>query len=318
MARSSTRATRLRTVSPASARQRTGGACCPPRVIACLPDPGAATRLELALRGSATVERCTAAELVARSVSSHPAAAIVALRDAAGRTLVPLLGTLSRRIPGLALLAHCAHGRVDVDELVAAGRAGASAVIVDGVTDAAAALAPQLTLADRTRMAAAVRRAAGARLPGMVGRIVDHCLARADEALRVAHVAAAFSVSRRTLTSWTTRAGLPCPSALITWCRLLVAADRLASGGSSVERVALELDFASASAMRNLLRRYTGLRPADVRAGGGAQCVIDALVGVLGRGSLATGVARSPTEPDHARFPTCNPAAPDVSVAASP
>jgi hypothetical protein len=36
------------------------------------------------------------------------------------------------------------------------------------------------------------------------------------------------------------------------------------------------VEFASATALRNMLRRYTGLRPQQVRERGGLRCVVEA------------------------------------------
>ena len=44
----------------------------------------------------------------------------------------------------------------------------------------------------------------------------------------------------------------------------------MAGEGRTVDQVALTLDFASANAFRNLLRRYADLGPADVRRDRGA------------------------------------------------
>jgi AraC-like DNA-binding protein len=52
---------------------------------------------------------------------------------------------------------------------------------------------------------------------------------------------------------------------VIAWCLILLTTALLASPGVTVERVALELNFPSATSLRNMLKRYTGLRPADLR-----------------------------------------------------
>jgi transcriptional regulator GlxA family with amidase domain len=44
----------------------------------------------------------------------------------------------------------------------------------------------------------------------------------------------------------------------------------------SVEQIALLLDFSSAASLRNMLKRYTGLSPREVRENGGLRCVLHA------------------------------------------
>ena len=55
-------------------------------------------------------------------------------------------------------------------------------------------------------------------------------------------------------------------------CRYLVAAD----GGRSYIRQALQLDFPSDTALRNMIKRYTGLRASEIRARGGMRAILDA------------------------------------------
>jgi hypothetical protein len=59
------------------------------------------------------------------------------------------------------------------------------------------------------------------------------------------------------------RAGLPPVNKLIGWMRIFHAAHRIELIGR-VERVALSLSFPSDAALRNLLRRHTGLRARDL------------------------------------------------------
>jgi AraC-like DNA-binding protein len=81
----------------------------------------------------------------------------------------------------------------------------------------------------------------------------------------VDHVARALALNRKTLANHCRAAGFPPPGAVIAWCLILLTTALLASPGITVERVAMQLDFPSATALRNMLKRYTGLRPADLR-----------------------------------------------------
>jgi len=83
-------------------------------------------------------------------------------------------------------------------------------------------------------------------------------------------------VHRKTLAARLARAGMPTPLALIGWCRLLAAARAMEEGGRTLEQVALRLEFPGAAALRNMLARYTGLSPREVRRRGGVQSVIAA------------------------------------------
>ena len=89
-------------------------------------------------------------------------------------------------------------------------------------------------------------------------------------------MADALNVHRKTLVARLSGANLPTPSALISWCRILVAARLLEDPGRSVEQVALLLEFPSGTSMRNMMKRYTGLRPGEIRENGGVRCVLHA------------------------------------------
>jgi len=55
-----------------------------------------------------------------------------------------------------------------------------------------------------------------------------------------------------------------------------MAARLLEDPGRTIEQVALKLDFASGTALRNMFKRYTGLRTTEVRENGGARCLLHA------------------------------------------
>ncbi len=102
-------------------------------------------------------------------------------------------------------------------------------------------------------------------------------------------VANALGVHRKTLVDRLKAAQLPSPRAIIGWCRLLVAARVLDDPGRTVEQVALMLDFPSGTALRNMCKRYTGLRTGEVRQNGGVRCLMHAFKREL----AAVGAART-------------------------
>jgi AraC-like DNA-binding protein len=69
-------------------------------------------------------------------------------------------------------------------------------------------------------------------------------------------------------------AGLPAPADLRAWCRLFMAGRLLDEPGRTVESVALQLEFTTGSALRNLIKRRTGLAPYMLRNAGGLQYLI--------------------------------------------
>ncbi|GJG86288.1 hypothetical protein tb265_14690 [Gemmatimonadetes bacterium T265] len=155
-------------------------------------------------------------------------------------------------------------------DVLALARAGVHELVVAGLDDVAHVL--------RTTLARAARRSTAERVladimplvPVAALPVLRYCLEHTTAAPDVPALARALGVSRQTLAARMRAAGLPGPRALSVWCRLLLAAELLAGEGRSVDQVALTLDFASANAFRNLLRRYADLGPADLRRDSGA------------------------------------------------
>jgi AraC-like DNA-binding protein len=176
---------------------------------------------------------------------------------------------------------------------LAAGRGGATEIILAGYDDVGRALAPFLA---RAKAASAASRAI-ARLSDVASdevlRVLTYALRHARHAPSVADVARALRVHRKTLAAWCLGSGAPPPGVLVSWCRLIVAADHLAQPGRPTERVAVEVGFRSGSSLANMLKRRTGLTRVALRKQGGS-VVLEMLVRQLGDSGPATPVAVLP------------------------
>jgi methylphosphotriester-DNA--protein-cysteine methyltransferase len=69
---------------------------------------------------------------------------------------------------------------------------------------------------------------------------------------------------------------------------LMVCARLLEDPGRSVSQVAMLADFPSSTSLRNMLRRYTGLRPLEIRENGGLRCVLHAFKQAVEKAGLAS------------------------------
>jgi AraC-like DNA-binding protein len=81
--------------------------------------------------------------------------------------------------------------------------------------------------------------------------------------------------SERTLRRLLRKCGLPSPSGLLAWGKLLVASHMLTRPEKTVEGVALQLGLGGSAALVHLLRRHAGPTPGEVREGGGLSYAID-------------------------------------------
>lgn len=236
--------------------------------------PGRA-HLRAALRTKAAVLSCERIEDLLQVLAAHRVDVIVISPwDAQGARVAPVLRDIRTRWPSVPVAVYCSLAADAVREVVALAKSGADDVIFQGSDDQSQALWSRLLVSVSRRAADQALSALQPVLPAAVEPIVSYCLERAEKGVSVQKVAAAMQLHRRTLVNRLAAAGMPAPSSTISWCRLLVAARLLEDPGRAVEQVALALGFSSGAALRNMLRRYTGLRPSELRAQGGLQCVV--------------------------------------------
>lgn len=115
-------------------------------------------------------------------------------------------------------------------------------------------------------------------------RLPDTLVTLLKTALRLAHqpitgqtLAAAAGMPERSLRRHCQDAALPSPQWIIGWARLLIAGFYLDEPGRTVMQVAELLQFPSSCALRNQLRRYTGLSARRIRSGGSTALLCRAL-----------------------------------------
>jgi AraC-like DNA-binding protein len=156
-----------------------------------------------------------------------------------------------------------------------AAYAGATEVVIANFDDVGVTLSQRLATAQATALGRQVMACVRELVPESVASLIDYFLRHARSAPTVAAASHALGVHRKTLALHCSRAKCPGPSALACWSRLILAAQRLEDPGRTTERAALELRFPSASAFRNMLKRYTGLSPSEVRERGGSLCIVD-------------------------------------------
>ena len=211
--------------------------------------------------------------------------------DSAGEEIAPVVVAARREFPSLPMVAYCPLTVKAMREVMLLTKAGVDDVLVREYDVVGVVLRQVLASARGRRTASEVLPALAAQLPAEVMPIITCCLEQAGHAVTVEAIARQLGVHRKTLVNRMAAAGLPPPSAVIAWCRLLLAARLLEDPGRSVEQVALALDFGSGTALRNMLRRYARLRPAEVRERGGLRCVLELFVQALRSGPRAMPLA---------------------------
>lgn len=216
----------------------------------------------------------TVGELMTHLRSGPISLVILECRDRDGRSTVGAVEAIRTGYPSIPLVAYMCLSQAASSEILAMAHAGIHELIIQGFDDVGVALRAAAESAVRRCASTRVLNALEGDLPTNVVPFVQFCLERSQVSPTVDEAARYLGVHRKTLVYRLARAKLPPPRAMISWCRLFLAATLLEDPHRSVAEVALALDFASTAALRGMLRRYTGLRPAQLRERGG----LDALV----------------------------------------
>jgi AraC-like DNA-binding protein len=204
------------------------------------------------------------------------AAIIVEVRDADGRPVHEVVEDLHAGGTGTPLVAYCRPGAEHSSDIRSLVLAGAHQLLFHGIDDAGIALRHILEAAQQASVGERAEEELMRVVPAKLGPIVSH-VTRYPATQRVTEVADALGYHRKTLVNHCAQADFVSPQELLSWCRLAVAAELMARSCRTIESIANQLDFSSDTGLRNMMKRYTGLKASEVRERGGARCVVSAL-----------------------------------------
>ncbi len=250
-------------------------------LAAMLTDSTALQRLDAAVRGEHTVHLCKSwEELESACRDSAVSLAIVDL-FADGKAHFDVIRRLKMRAERLTLVAYVAVASERARDLFDAGRAGLDGLLIAGQDDTPAAFRAVLERAEARGIAQTLRPRVS-HFPPAVRDAVMVAVTRAHLRLTGQRLAEICGVSKRALLAALDEAKCPPPQKLITWGRLIVAAQMLEDGTRTADGVARMLDFPSGSAFRNTCQRYLGATPQEIRSKGGAAWAASRFVLELG------------------------------------
>ena len=225
------------------------------------------------LTGSACV--ClTTSEVRARLAEGSVQALVIEAYDRDERPTAPFVAEVRRSFPNVSIIGYWEAGRTPSSAMVSLVQAGAHQVIVHPHDDALCAFKTALQDAQRLAVADFVIAAIADAVPAIGRPLMELYLRGADGPMPVTEAARQLGVHRKTLRNRMDAAGLPAPADLRAWCRLFMAGRLLEEGGRTVESVAHQLEFTTGSALRNLIKRRTGLAPYMLRDAGGLQYLV--------------------------------------------
>jgi AraC-like DNA-binding protein len=203
-------------------------------------------------------------------------ALIVEPHDRDGRPTAGFVRQVAAAYPGVPLVGYCYASLTESREIVDLVSAGVHDLLFRGVDDVGIAARHVLRAAGLACAAEQIFAKVSDVVPERLELLVQHALRQPQSAHSVSAMAGVLGLHRKTLANYCADAALPPPGELIAWCRLFLTAYLLGTTGRTVEWIALELDFASDTALRNMMKRYTGYSASEVRRRGGLACVVDA------------------------------------------
>lgn len=239
-----------------------------------LADPRALERVNAAINGDHTVLHCRDwAQLEATCKNEAVSLAIIDL-FADGQSHFDIIRRLKMRAERLTMVAYVTVTSERARDLFDAGRAGIDGLLIAGQDDTPAAFRAVLERAEARGVAQLIRGRI-AHLPVLARDAIMVAVTRAHLRLTTHRLAEICAAPKRALLEALAAAGFPPPQKLITWGRLIVAAQMLEDPQRTADGVARLLDFPSGSAFRNTCQRYLGATPQEIRSKGGAAWVAD-------------------------------------------
>lgn len=238
-------------------------------------DARSAARLSAALAGEHDVVVCSTWDCLHGALDRGGFDGCVVDADHPDRAAASeQIAGLRVRHPGLAIIA-CVEAGYDLGYYDLGGL-GVSGILVYRPQPAAkirAEVDRALATARADRVARSLQDRYAAPGPDAIGWAVEH--AGADTS--VEKLAAALGHTPRSLRHALEGAGLPAPTRVLLWGRLLLAGARLGRDGRTVEDVAFSLGYSTATSLARAMKGQTGLTPGQVSAAGGMERVREAL-----------------------------------------
>lgn len=195
----------------------------------------------------------------------------------AGANVVEVIRRIVRERPRAAVVAYCSPGGHQAASLRALAAAGVHQFLLDGSDDSPVAL--RSIFRDARRQCAAdwvLNEMAGCFSPA-VHPLLEAALTAPAEVTSVMDLANALGVHRKTLFNRCRRAGVSVPAQLLVWTRLTLVAYYLDATACTVETIATEMGYPSATALRNTVKRCTGLTAQELRRAGAVRAVVQRL-----------------------------------------
>jgi|GEM_PF-5351027 len=178
--------------------------------------------------------------------------------------LIVALRALRVEFPHAAVLALFLDAVSDPSMLARMAEHGVSEVVVVKARFDRAVLTMAFSRCVRRSLARRIWERAALSLADDLETLLRRAILVADQSVSVSEFARAAGLPERSLRHWCSQQGYPSPQWLLGWARVLTASYLMEERGRSVDSIAHALGYASPSALRNQVRRYTGRTPSGL------------------------------------------------------
>ncbi|MEP6730052.1 MAG: helix-turn-helix domain-containing protein [bacterium] len=209
---------------------------------------------------------------------------VIESHDADARSTCDVIRAVRKNHSRIPVIGYCQAGIAHSSDIRALAVAGVHELLFHGIDDSCAALRAVLGSATQTNVGELVAAELLPLVPEKLWPFVRQVTSHPVESQRVTHVALALGHHRKTLVNHCAQAHLPPPQELLAWCRLAVIGYLLGTTSQTVDSIAMQLDFPSDTALRNLVKRYLGRPATEVRECGGLRLVVDTFSRAIARG----------------------------------
>ena len=232
-------------------------------------------RVSAGVGGDCAIRRCDSIDDFFATLDREDVVlAVIDAADAEGRPTAPSIAAIRRRFPHVPVLAYCAFPATTSSAVAEAVRAGVTGLVFRGVDDTTHTMREAIRSARQGAVTRRIYDEISRLLPAPLLPLLRYAISCAAVDPSVEDAAAALGVDRKTLFNRLRDVGSVSPREFINWIRLAIGVGMLEDQRRTAERVALDLGFASGTAFRNMLERYTKTTCSEIRAEGGFDRVL--------------------------------------------
>lgn len=249
-------------------------------IFGCVSSPLRRRKLESSLRDAAVIRWFNSFVDLREALETEITRVIVAvveMADPTGASAHGFARALTESHPGIGVVVY-RQARADSEaDVCLLGAAGVHDILLEGLTD-------EGYLAKAIVLDACRRGAADLVMQDLRRILPERLVPFADASVRnpgkgsIVLIAQHLNVHRQTPNAWCKKERYLRPEELLVWCRLLLVAAMLELTSRTLDSIAIELDYASATSLRNQLKNYTGMTATQIR-GTGLSAVINVFSG---------------------------------------